>query len=385
MARIPGIGTSWIAPPGGSGRGTGEVLAGRLRRDRPEPGLLDATSRAGMTPGSTSPALPGDVLLAGAIDAFERYPIDDLGVGSAFGGAPAREYLGLPPTAPDAQSRGTGPRSDASASGQGVNDASADGGNTRFRVARPSGREVPGELEFDIFTALRGLFAYMKTVQAAADAGRPSPLPGFDFRRDVLGRADEPVSAAEDRLLKDLAYELSVPVATPLDTLTVVSRTSAAVRGQALSVPVNRPLFLGIWLRDPEQPQRSGEEETTVTLRLGLHPAIYEGLRVPLGQDGVILMPFPEVVPDPEPRWRVVTLVNARVDDFVTGFVYAALDDVGRLRLPVDENAVEIGGVSVESRFPIVKFRGEFLQMLLYAVIALLFAAGIVARVWRRA
>ena len=51
----------------------------------------------------------------------------------------------------------------------------------------------------------------------------------------------------------------------------------------------------------------------------------------------------------------------------------------------MDENAVEIGGLSVESRFPIVKFRGEFLQMLLYGLIAALFAAGIVVRVWRRA
>ena len=148
---------------------------------------------------------------------------------------------------------------------------------------------------------------------------------------------------------------------------------------------MNRPLYLAIWMRGPEQPGRSGEEETTVTMRLGLHPAIYEGLRVPLGQDGVILMPLPEGGADPDPRWRVVTLVNARVDDFVTGFVYAGLDATGRLRLPVDENAVEIGGLSVESRFPIVKFRGEFLQMLLYGLIAALFAAGIVVRVWRRA
>ena len=80
----------------------------------------------------------------------------------------------------------------------------------------------------------------------------------------------------------------------------------------------------------------------------------------------------------------MVTVVNARIDDFVTGFVYAGLDDSGRLLLPVDENAVEIGAVSAEARYPVVKFRGEFLQTLFYGVVAVLFAVGIVVVVWRR-
>lgn len=366
--------------PGDASSGAGTFLAGRLRRDRSAPGLLEGETGAGSNP--TQSTLPEDVALAGTVDSLERYPLDDLGLAGRFGGAPASEYLELPRTGatrtplPSGDSRGTEPSGGAS--------AMSGSGTTRFRVARAPGPETPSELTFDLTTALRGLFAFMKSVQADAVADRPSPLPDFDFERDILGRADEPLSAAEERLLGGLADELSMPVEDPTGTMTVVSRTAPDLRGQAMAVPVNRPLYLAVWLRGPEQPPRTGEEQTSVTLRLGLHPAIYEGLRVPLGQDGVILMPLPESA-DPKPRWRVVTLVNARIDDFVTGFVYAGLDDSGRLLLPVDENAVEIGGMSAESQYPVVKFRGEFLQTLFYGLVAALFALGIVLVVWRRA
>ena len=365
--------------------GAGTFLAGRLRRDRSEPGLLDGETGAGTNPSAPASGLPEDVALAGSMESLTRYPLDDLGLAGRFGGSPASEYLELPST--DAPGSATRP-SDAGAgarAGDPLSPAASGGATTRFRVPRAAGPETTSEAIFDLLTALRGLFAFMRSAQADADAGRPSPLPGFDFERDVLGRAGEPLDPAEERLLRGLADELSVPVEEPLGTMTVVSRKDPERRGQALAASVNRPLYLAIWLRGSEQPPRSGEEQTTVTLRLGLHPAIFEGLRVPLGQDGVILMPMPAKVPDPEPRWRVVTLVNAQVDDFVTGFVYAGLDNAGLLLLPVDENAVEIGGMSVESRYPVVRFRGEFMQTLLYGLVAALFAAGIVVGIRRRA
>ncbi|MDE0658206.1 MAG: hypothetical protein OXI79_01000 [Gammaproteobacteria bacterium] len=366
--------------PGDATSAAGTFLAGRLRRDRSAPGLMEGETGAGTNPSAST--LPEDVALAGSVDASERYPLDDLGLAGRFGGAPATEYLELPRTG---ATRPTTPSGDAGAEpadGAGVESGT---GTTRFRVARPPGPVSPSELRFDLMTALRGLYAFMKSAQADADADRPSPLPDFDFERDVIGRAGEPRSAAEERLLRELADELSEPVLDSPGTMTVVSRMDPHLRGQAVAVPVNRPLYLAVWLRGPEQPLRTGEEQTSMTVRLGLHPAIYEGLRVPLGQDGVILMPLPETVSDPEPRWRVVTLVNAPIDDFVTGFVYAGLDDSGRLLLPVDENAVDIGGINAESRYPVVKFRGEFLQMLFYGLVAALFAAGIVVVAWRRA
>ncbi len=365
--------------PGNAASGGGTFLEGRLRRDRPAPGLLEGEAGAGTNRSSST--LPEDVALAGTAAAGERYPLDDLGLAGRFGGAPASEYLELPRTGAMRPTTPPGDTGTEPADGAGVESGA---GTTRFRVARPPGTVTPSELTFDLLTALRGLNAFMKSAQADADAGRPSPLPDFDFERDIIGRAGEPTSAAEERRLRELAEELSVPVVDSPGTMTVVSRTDPDLRGQAVAVPVNRPLFLAVWVRGPEQPPRTGEERTSVTLRLGLHPAIFEGLRVPLGQDGVILMPLPATVPDPKPRWRVVTLVNAPIDDFVTGFVYAGLDDSGRLLLPVDDNAVKIGGINAEARYPVVKYRGEFLQTLVYGLVGALFAAGIVVVVWRR-
>ena len=367
--------------PGAASSG-GTFLAGRLRRDRQVPGLLEGGAGAGTNP--ASPSLPEDVVLSGTVNSPERYPLDDSGLAGGFGGAPASEYLELPRAG---AARAPAPSEDAGVAEFSGGRAMESGrGRTRFRVARPPGSGNPSEATFDLLTVLRGLNAFMKSAQADADANRPSPLPDFDFERDILGRAaGEPRPAAEDRLLRSLADQLSVPVESPSDTITVVSRMDPELRGQAMAVPVNRPLYLAVWLRGPEQPARDGEVRTSLTLRLGLHPAIYEGVRVSLGQDGMILMPPPEADPDHRPRWRVVTLVNARIDDFVTGFVYAGLDDSGRLLLPVDENAIEVGGMGAESQYPVVKFRGEFLQTLFYAVVAALFALGIVVVVWRRA
>ncbi|MXY52710.1 MAG: hypothetical protein F4Y86_09325 [Gammaproteobacteria bacterium] len=100
-----------------------------------------------------------------------------------------------------------------------------------------------------------------------------------------------------------------------------------------------------------------------------------------LARNVVVLMPPPEVVPEPEPRWRVVTLVNPERNDFLTGFLFAGVNEVGGLVLPAGENALAIDGLRMESQIPSVAFRQEFRQLLLYLLVVLavvlLFFAGI--------
>lgn len=363
------------------------VLAERLRRDRPAfeptdgwPGLGSSTRGSRSEDSRPGSALPTDVELAAVGRGTEAYPRDGLGRGTAPDGPAGgtEETLDLPPS---------GPGDPAPGASTTPGDPGGQAGGTssvRFRTAQPATLEGQAEWDFDLPTVLRGLFAFMRSVQADVDGGRPSGLAGFDFVRDVLARAEEPLPDRDERLVGTLVQEMSEPAEEENPNLVLVHRIAQAWRGQALGVPVNRPLYLVHWLRGPAQGEVSGEVETDVTLRLGLHAAIYRGLRVPLGRDGYVLMP-PVAEPDPEPRWRVVTLVSARVDDFVTGFVYAAVDEDGRLRLPVDENAVEIGGVGVESVYPSVSLRGERRQLVFYGLIAALFAIGVVIRIWRRA
>ena len=148
----------------------------------------------------------------------------------------------------------------------------------------------------------------------------------------------------------------------------------------------NEPLGLALWRRDAEQPALTWvRDRATVTMRLGTHAEIHEGLRVALPRDGIVLVPGSEPGVARDIKWRVVTLVNPERTDFVTGFVYAGFDAAGRMVLPVDENAVDIGGVPVESVRPSIAFRSETRRVLLYGLIGVVFALGLVGRYWKAA
>lgn len=279
--------------------------------------------------------------------------------------------------------------------------ASAPGEATkRFRAAKPAvaTEARPAPLSFNMAKVLRGLWAFMAAEQRAADAGLPSRLPRYDFERHVLGAAaappatDDPQAVGEaahpradhrEQALRGIVFLLQTPRAPAANALTLRVETGGAVRGQALTFFPNEPVARTLWLRDANQPEQASPVEAEVTLRLGLHAEVHEGVRVPLGRGSLVLTPYGEAEPAPDPRWRIVTLVNAGRDDFVTGFLYAAVDEGGRLVLPVDENAVEIAGLRVESRFPPVALRGETRRLWLYGLIALVFVAGLVARYWR--
>ena len=370
----------FLAGAGVPGR-AGEIVARRTdqrRRDSADAALGEETA-AGRGPESPGAALPADVSPALAGSGFGAYP-DDLA--AAGGGAGTLlEYFNLPgSTADDVDRAPTGIGLGDAGVGSGAPAASS---RNVFRSARRSVRsvQIEGDLRADIHAVLHALFAYMRSVQAAVDDNLPSPLPHYDFRRDVLGRmADLPApDDTEEQLLSSLVFLMRSPRQPQDDALALDHETADGVRGQAVVLFANEPAHRLLWLRDAEQPLLEPPPETaTTTLRLGLHAGVYEGLRMTLGRDSLVLMPAAE--PDPHPRWRVVTLVNAPRNDFVTGFLYAALDDAGRLILPVDENAVEMDGLRIESFFPGVAYRGEFRQLLFYVLIAVLFAAGIIVR-----
>ena len=384
----------------GRGRHLASAGASAPRRDQPEAATEDnegddAAGPAGRMANDGrqadrlgAGAWPEDIALAPASGAG-RYPRD--GAAGAGGAWEADAELDLPGQIGSLES------SAADAAGKGATVPGEE--SKRFRAAKPvSAAEArPLPLAFNMASVLRGLWVFMAAEQRTADAGLPSRLPRYDFERDVLGAAVAPPIADDPRAgtapdpradereqaLRGIVFLLQTPRAPAANALTLRVKTRSAVRGQALAFFPNEPVARTLWLRDANQPERASPVEAAVTLRLGLHAEVHEGVRVPLGRGSLVLTPYGEAEQASDPRWRIVTLVNAGRDDFVTGFLYAAVDEGGRLVLPVDENAVEIGGLRVESRFPAVALRGETRRLWLYGLIALVFATGLVARYWR--
>ena len=369
---------------GGIARADGDGIAvGTERRDG-EPGTGPAQAGDAFGAGA---ALPEDVALARAGGVDANYPADAF---AARGGAGAtsQEFFDLPGGPGDESSDDAGrpPASTTADTG-----TSAAGGSRSFRAARPAAPAAETLLtsDVDLFDLLRALYAYMRVVQADADGGLPSRLPRYDFERDVLGRIPnlpEP-TPAEAGLLQSVRFLMEDPRgASLLDGLAIRLQEPAEVRGQAVALFAHEPLGVVLWRRDADQPALPfAHDRAAVAMRLGTHAEIHEGLRVALPRDGIVLVPGSEPGAPREIKWRVVTLVNPERTDFVTGFVYAGFDAAGRMVLPVDENAVDIGGVRVESMLPSIAFRAETRQVLLYGLIALVFALGMIARYWKAA
>ena len=368
----------------GAALGTeGHGVALREERTDGEPGT--GSAQAGDAFGAGA-ALPEDVSLARAGGVDANYPAD---ASAARGGAgsTSQEFFDLPggPGDDDADDAGRRPASATPEPG-----SAAAGGSRSFRAARPPASSIEAMLESDadMLDLLRALYAYMGDVQADADAGRPSRLSRYDFQRDVLDRIPDlaAATAADERLYRSLVFLMETPRGHPNGPgpqgreLAIRPQSTDAVRGQAVAAFPHEPLDVMLLFRDLAQPALNWmRERATVTMRLGTHAEIHEGLRVGLARDGIVLIPTSA---ERDVRWRVVTLVNPERTDFVTGFVYAGFDNAGRLTLPVDQNAIDIGGLRIESRLPSVAFRSETRQVLLYGLIAALFAVAIV--VWYR-
>lgn len=370
-----GAGGAWaVAPPARSSARDETPQLGR----RGGLGGPAANPEGAERGGAAGPALPEDVAVAGASSSPSAYPLD---------GPVATP--GVPSAIPMPGLEGAEPAFAARPSAAPGNTAPAQTpAGRRFRAAVPTAPTTLTLLNqpaLNMTAVLRALFAFMQAEQAAADANLPSRLPAFDFQQHVLALVPSlpPPSPDEASLVRSLVFLIDRPRQPGSSALPLQPVREEGVRGQAISVFPHEPLQSGRWLQGPEQGPLPAETTATVTLQFGSHAAIHEGRRLGLSRDALLLVPPSPTSSDPRPRWRVVTLVNPARNDFVTGFVFATEDANGRLALAVDENAIEVGGLRVESRFPAEAWRDEFRQLLFYGALALLLAAGIVFG-WRQ-
>lgn len=265
---------------------------------------------------------------------------------------------------------------------------------TRFRTANAKSAQEQDSGERRLALAsesigfraiLPALFDFMKEAQLVADQSGQSKLANANMIRELVPRIGQVVETPEDKKFFDsIAAALSKLPEEENPQLPLEEEIDDAQQRSVLSVPVNRRFSEAVLVRNAMQtPVEGVPGRLPVSSRLSLYPAIYQGIRSPFRDNMMVLTP--DFGPDAPRgfRWRVITTVSPKTDDFVVSFVYAALGDDGRLLIAADENAVELNEVAVETVYPTVPFRGELWTMALYALAALLVAFGVL-RTYRR-
>ncbi len=348
-----------------------------------QPGEGDSPSGRSGSPLGDAPLLPEDVAPAAVEGGSRNYPLDPFSTGRGQGRGDwgqAQEYLDLPGAGSGVEPSEPGPgqRSDQDGDGRGQ--------GVRFRSANPATMqsvEIPGEaVPLSREDLLRGLLAFMDEVQQDADQQLPSRLAQYNFLHDIVTMLESlPEFEDLDRVL--LVRDLGTAFANPGEGAGAAPglevESDPGISGQALIVAPNSRIRNIFWQRDPNQPELDSlPEPLDVSLHLNLHAEIYKGLRIQLEKGSIMMMPT--AAPDAQPRWRVLTMISPQLDDFVTGFVYAAVDDQGRLLLPADVNAVEIGGLRVEPHFPSIPHRGKIWSLLFYGLLTILIIVGVFHR-----
>ena len=116
--------------------------------------------------------------------------------------------------------------------------------------------------------------------------------------------------------------------------------------------------------RDSALPDRG-----QAALALNAYPGIWKGLEIRIEPYSVLLMP-PEAREPERMRWRAVAYLTPRLDDFIVGFVFAAVDPEGGLRIQADANRVRLDGRPLFTEYRESAFGSRGWLVSLYAALA---------------
>ena len=347
-----------------------------------------------------------------------------LGPGGAagLGSFPDAREGGAEPSA--GRRGGRSPRGGRDGSGSGRSsrggaERGGDGSRISLRIALPESlrREAQsgGEGAVPALEALFGIILhYLGDLQESLDAGgTPSPrIDRFAERIRHAFRAPPPLTESERRIARDLALKFallphlggSAPRPDPLafhpvppgpdgDAALVIepNRLNDAVgvdhgsRNQGVGEDAGTAEMERDRAHrsdgggDAEGPAGSGwSREGRAALALNAYPGIWKGLEIRIEPWSVLLMP-PEVRESGRTRWRAVAYLTPRLDDFIVGFVFAAMDPEGRLRIQADANRVRLDGRPLFTEYRESAFGSRGWLVSLYAALAaglLLLGAG---------
>ena len=347
--------------------------------------------------GRLGKAIPLETALFYAGSSSSNYPYNDLGfdLPGDFGQNAPQSYRGL---------QGSGDReADSEDTGDSAFFAPGQmaGGErqvlrSRFRSANPDAAGIDSYQQYlkllqdglgsqgnplTLLHLLPALFDFMEEVQENADQGKNlSMLENYDLRKDVVDRiyTTRSFSPEEISLFIDIQNSIDDGPVASKDHLQTGARESSGIVGTALSIAVNQRVDSAVLLHDSHQADM--EEltgEVDVSGQFSLYPEIYKGLNFPLRENMFILMSLRQ--PQPESlRWRVVTLISPELDDFVTAFVYAKLEQ-GRLVIASDENGLSVSSLPIVDQFPKLPLQQEKWQILFYSLLAGLVLITVVA------
>ena len=300
------------------------------------------------------------------------------GVDIAYGGGTSADYA---PATPAAASGAEESAIQMDAAGEPLL------GRARFRLAGESGADasqMPVNAVPKVADALRALLWTLNDWQQTYDRGE-SPTASIARLGAGLGEAlsRRVALGAEDSRTVARLVERFVSY-WPEDETRLAAKLDDSERpgGEALRVGVNQPLHtVAAAPNTRAYVRRQLPADKQLTVAVSRYPELLAGVLTPVVRDAVLLMPARQQAPA-QRRWRAVALVSPAFDDFMLGFVYAALDGDDAL-IAVDENAVSLDGAPLYSR-PAAASTGDRWRLFLYTLGIAALIAAVVRRLARR-
>ena len=267
-------------------------------------------------------------------------------------------------------------------------------GRIRFRLSTPESLRPDsdqalnwGDTEPTVERVLMVLFDFIGKLQATLDAGAsPSAqLANFEL---LLSRAftsplvlDEQTRTLVSTLVwdvfqnlaQDLPEDLAMGIQPPAadghsqQQLKVIPLELEDRANTALIIAPNRRLQQ-VSVGQARYNATPLPEVARAVLRLNTHPDVWRGLSLPLEWNSILLMP-PKQQRANQLRWRAVAYIAPKFDDFIIGFIDAAIDADGRLVVQAEDNRVRLNGRPLLTPYRETGFGTRGWLVTLYAIL----------------
>ncbi len=249
----------------------------------------------------------------------------------------------------------------------------------RFRLSTPESLRQESPLDLGDSTlsgeeVLAVLLDFTGALQATLDAGASPSRMLANFRTHIRTGFTSP-PALDEGPMRDLVDRLKMEIERPdpagdEERLAVTSLAFKARAATALVVEANQRLRRVAVGRAPDDDAPPLPETARPVLRLNAHPDVWQGLSLPLERNAILLLPPDQQRPE-QSRWRAVAYVAPGFDDFIIGFVYAAVDTDGRLVVQAEDNRVRLDGRPLLTPYREAAFGARGWLVALYAGLVL--------------